>query len=293
MHQPPEILLFFGRFHVLLVHLPIGMLIALAILEFAAWFPRFKNANASAGFILALATPLAVVTAICGWLLSLGGGYDETLLTWHEWLGISTATGCVVTAILFYRKKFNAYRASLFVTVALLAAAGHLGGSLTHGSDYLTRYAPWPLKQLLGGTVDKKSAPAVSVKSPQQLPVFAGIIAPIFANKCVNCHGPAKSKGDLRLDSFAALMKGGEDGIVLKPGDAAQSPILQRLLLPADDDDHMPPKGKPQLTAEEIALLKWWVDGGASEARTVAELQPPADILKILSAAIGPLPAVN
>ena len=267
----------------MLVHLPIGMLVALAVLEFAAWFPRFKNANASAGFILALATPLAVVTAICGWLLSLGGGYDDNLLAWHKWLGTGTAAGCVLAAFLFFRGKLNAYRVSLFVTVALLSVTGHLGGSLTHGSDYLTRYAPWPLKQMLGGADEKKSAGAVSVKDPQALPVFAGVIAPIFENKCVSCHGSAKSKGGLRLDSFAALMKGGEDGIVLKPGDAAHSPVLQRALLPADDDDHMPPHGKPQLTAGETALLKWWIDAGAAESKTVAELQPPADILQIIS----------
>ena len=293
MHQPPEILLFFGRFHVLLVHLPIGMLVALAALEIAARFPRFKNAGVSAGFILALATPLAVVTAICGWLLSLGGGYDENLLVWHKWLGTGTAVACMITAFFFHRRQFNTYRASLFVTFALLMAAGHLGGSLTHGSDYLTRYAPWPLKQLLGGAVEKKPAPAISVKDPQQLPAFAGVIAPIFESKCVNCHGPAKSKGGLRLDSYAAVLKGGEDGLVVKPGAAAQSDILQRVLLPADTDDHMPPAGKPQLTAGEIALLQWWIGAGAPENKTVGELQPPPDIFQIISAPVRPPAAAN
>ncbi len=266
------------------------MLVALAALEIAAWLPRFKNAHTSAGFILALATPLAVGTAVCGWLLSLGGGYDENLLAWHKWLGTGTAAGCIVAALLFYSGKFNAYRASLFVTVALLMATGHLGGSLTHGSDYLTRYAPWPLKQLLGGSDGKKTSAAISIKDPQQLPVFAGVIAPIFENKCVSCHGTAKSKGGLRLDSFAALMKGGDDGIVLKPGNAAQSPVLQRTLLPAADDDHMPPHGKPQLTADEIALLKWWVDAGASQTNTVAELQPSAEIRQIISVSASSSP---
>ncbi len=154
------------------------MLVALAALEMAAWFPRFKNANASSGFLLALAAPLAVITAVCGWLLSLAGGYDATLLEWHKWLGTATAAGCVVSAILYQRRQFNTYRVSLFVTVALVTVAGHLGGSLTHGSDYLTRYAPWPLKELLGGADKKKSSSVSSVKDPQQLPVFAGIIAP-------------------------------------------------------------------------------------------------------------------
>ncbi len=282
MHQPPEILLFVGRFHPLLVHLPIGMLVALAFLELTARLPRFKNANASAGFLLALVTPLAVISAACGWLLSLGGGYEENLLALHKWLGIGTAAGCGVTAILFQRGKMPPYRVSLFVTVALLLAAGHLGGSLTHGSDYLTRYAPGPLKRLLGGDV-KKISSTTSAKDPLQLPVFAGVIAPIFEGKCVGCHGPEKSKGGLRLDSFTAMQKGGEDGAVLKPGDAAQSLLAQRISLPVDDDDHMPPAGKSPLTTNEIALLKWWIQVGAEEKKTVAELHPTPGILSALS----------
>jgi len=283
LHQPPEIFLFLGRFHPLLVHLPIGMLVALAFLELTARLPRFKNANASAGFILALVTPMAVISAACGWLLSLGGGYEENLLALHKWLGIGTAAGCVVAAIFFQRGKMPAYRVSLFVTVALLLAAGHLGGALTHGSDYLTRYAPGPLKRLLGGA-GKNTAATTSIKDPLQLPVFAGVIAPIFESRCVSCHGPEKSKGGLRLDSFAAAQKGGEDGAVLKPGDVAQSPLAQRISLPVDNDDHMPPAGKPPLTTNEIALLKWWIQAGAVETQTVAELQPTPEILSILSA---------
>lgn len=268
----------------LLVHLPIGMLAALAMLEIAARIPRFKNANASAGFILALAAPVAVVTAVCGWLLSLGGGYDESLLAWHKWLGTATAVAAVVAAILFWRGKFCAYRASLFVTVALLMVAGHLGGSLTHGSDYLTRYAPGPVKKLLGIAAVKKSPATVSTNDLRSLPVFTGVIEPIFENKCLICHGAQKSKGGLRLDSFAALQKGGKDDVAIKSGDSAQSPLVQRALLPVSEDDHMPPDGKPQLTAAEIALLKWWIDAGAPETNTLGQLQPPPEILAALSA---------
>ena len=284
MHQPPDILLFIGRLHPLLVHLPIGMLAALAALEIAARFPRFKNAAASAGFILAFAAPLAVVTAACGWLLSLGGGYDENLLAWHKWLGTGTAVMAVVAAILFQRGKFTAYRASLFVAVGLLMVAGHLGGSLTHGSDYLTRYAPDPLKKLLGIAPAKKTAPALSADELRRLPVFAGVIEPIFQDKCVGCHGAQKSKGNLRLDSFAAMLRGGKNDVAIQPGDAGQSPLVQRALLPAGDDDHMPPAGKPQLTAAEISLLKWWIDAGAPETNTVGQLQPPPEIFTALSA---------
>ena len=274
----------------LLVHLPIGMLAALAALEITAWIPRFKNANASAGFILTLAAPLAVVTAICGWLLSLGGGYDETLLAWHKWLGTATAMAAVVAAILFWRGKMCTYRASLFVTVSLLMVAGHLGGSLTHGSDYLTRYAPAPVKKLLGIAAVKKTVATVSTDQLRSLPVFTGVIEPIFNSKCASCHGAEKSKGGLRLNSFAALQKGGKDDVAITSGDAAQSPIVQRALLPVSDDDHMPPDGKPQLTAAEIAVLKWWIDAGAPETNTLGQLQPPAEMLAALSRQVTFIP---
>ena len=283
MHQPPNIFLFLGRLHPLLVHLPIGMLAVLASLELAALLPRFKNAAASAGFILALATPLAVVTAVCGWLLSLAGGYDPQLLAWHKWLGTVTAAGCVIAGILFWRGEKTAYRVSLFVTAGVLLAAGHLGGSLTHGSDYLTQYAPAPVKKLLGISTAKKTSAPVSLDELRQRSVFSGVIAPLLENKCVRCHGAEKSKAGLRLDSFAGLQDGSDDGLVLKPGNAGQSPLVQRLLLPADSDDHMPPAGKPQLTTGEITLLKWWVNAGAPETNTLDSLAPPPEVLAALS----------
>jgi uncharacterized membrane protein len=282
LHSPPDFLLFLGRLHPLLVHLPIGMIVALASLELAALLPRFKHAAASAGFILALAAPLAVVTAGCGWLLSLGGGYDAQLLEWHKWLGTATAAGSVLTAILFWRGKFSAYRISLFATAGVLMAAGHLGGSLTHGSDYLTQYAPAPLKKLLGIQTAKQNLTSRSLAELQQQPVFAGVIEPLFENKCVHCHGAEKSKAGLRLDSFAALQDGSDDGPVLKAGDAAQSPLIQRLLMPTDSDDHMPPAGKPQLSTGEITLLKWWVNAGAPATNALGQLAAPPEVLAAL-----------
>ncbi len=260
------------------------MLAALAALEIAARLPRFKNAAASAGFILALAAPLAVVTALCGWFLSLAGGYDDALLAWHKWLGTGTAVAAVVAAIFFQRGKIIAYRVSLFLTVALLMAAGHLGGSLTHGSDYLTRYAPEPIKKLLGISSLKKTAVNIPSADWRQRLIFTGVIEPVFENKCTSCHGAEKSKGGLRLDSFAAVLRGGKDDVAIKPGQSAQSLLIQRVLLPAGDDDRMPPDGKVPLTAAEVALLKWWIDAGAPETNLLGQLSPPAEIVAALPA---------
>ena len=93
--------------------------------------------------------------------------------------------------------------------------------------------------------------------------VYTGIIKPIFANTCVSCHGEKKQKKKLRLDSLAALMEGGKDGAVVVPGNTDKSDLVERIELDLDDDDHMPPKGKPQLTDKQILILEWWVKAGA------------------------------
>jgi len=109
--------------------------------------------------------------------------------------------------------------------------------------------------------------------------VFSDVIQPILNSQCVDCHGAQKHKADLRLDDLANLLKGGQDGPVIQPGRAKESSLLQRMLLPLDADGHMPPEGKPQPTLEQIALLQWWLDSGASTNDTFSELQPQPEIV--------------
>ena len=101
-------------------------------------------------------------------------------------------------------------------------------------------------------------------------PHFEKEIWPILSKKCVDCHRAAyeengrkkEPKAGLRLDAAWAILKGSENGPVLKPGDAAKSYLYEVTTLPAEDDMFMPPKGDP-LTDAEKALLKAWIDGGA------------------------------
>ena len=81
---------------------------------------------------------------------------------------------------------------------------------------------------------------------------------------CVACHGMEKHKGGLRVDTLEELLTGGEGGHVIKPGNAPESLLLKRMLLPLDNEDHMPPFGKPQLQPEEINALSKWIEAGAS-----------------------------
>jgi len=259
---PANLELFVGRFHPLLVHMPIGLITLVFILEVLGRWPRFAHATAANGIILALAAPAAAASALCGWLLSSGGGYNEQLLAWHKWTGIGVAMASALGLLLHRLKRRFAYNIVLAGTCLVLVVASHFGGSLTHGSDYLTRYAPFPRR---GFQEARSSLTPTKVTAEER--VFASTVLPILERTCVGCHGPEKTKGDLRLDTLAAIRKGSQNGPVLEPGDSAGSLLVQRLLLPLDHDDHMPPDGKPQPTPDEIASLRRWIDAGASNAR--------------------------
>lgn len=122
---------------------------------------------------------------------------------------------------------------------------------------------------------------------------FAKDVVPILQSRCVECHGPDKQKGKLRLDTPAALLKGGKDGEVVKAGDAANSELYKRLLLPKEDDDRMPSKGDP-LTAPQIETLKNWIAEGAKwpDGLTIAAPAPtPAAVAAAVAAVAAAVPA--
>jgi mono/diheme cytochrome c family protein len=93
-------------------------------------------------------------------------------------------------------------------------------------------------------------------------------IKPIFDATCIKCHGNQKKvSGKLRLDSLAGVMKGGEDGKVIEPGNSAKSMLVLNVAHLGDEDDYMPPPknklGLKQLTPEQIGLIRAWIDQGA------------------------------
>jgi Planctomycete cytochrome C/Leucine Rich repeat len=129
-----------------------------------------------------------------------------------------------------------------------------------------------------------KLDPAIAAKAI----VYKDVIAPIISAKCVACHGTEKKKGKLQMHDFAAIMKGGSDGpntvVAGKPSDSL---MIKRILLPADDDEHMPPSDEKQLTKEESELLAWWVQTGASDTMTVAAATKTPAIESILASLLA------
>src|SRR5260370_27933837 len=111
--------------------------------------------------------------------------------------------------------------------------------------------------------------PAV-VKSPASHPlatsgsvVFASQIRPILAARCYPCHGPDVQQNGLRLDSLEAILAGSTNGKVVIPGDSQKSHLVRRLL---GLERPQMPYGAPPLSAEQIDLMRKWVDEGASDS---------------------------
>lgn len=122
--------------------------------------------------------------------------------------------------------------------------------------------------------------------------LYGDLVAPVLAAKCAGCHGEKKPKGKLRVDSLEALLKGGNEGASVIAGKVDESPLLQRVYLPLDDDEHMPPEDKEQLTAEETAVLAFWITSGAKGTGTVAEFKPDEKAAAALAHVLGNLPEV-
>ena len=271
---------FFGRLHPLLVHLPIGILLfAFALIL----FQRFQKVevDVAISFALLLGSISAVFASAAGWFLAQSGEYDADLVFQHQWMGMGTA---IFSFAAYFIKRIRDILTT--ITVCALMVTGHFGGNLTHGEDYLfPKKKSVPLQMM--PTTDSvqqevlKASPAelasANLKSSVQIQpntemaqrvktsfIFRDAVLPILEKKCFSCHSATKKKGGLRLDTEEFILLGGKNGAILTAGNPENSSIYLSMLLPEDDDNHMPPKGKPQLTPQEIAIFHQWIKEGAS-----------------------------
>lgn len=254
---------FIGRFHPLLVHLPIGMLVLLPLLEIAGTAnPALREA---AGFVLRIAVVFCAITLTLGIVLAYGSGVTGTTVTLHMWSGILLLIGLLLCFTV--RPEWAAgqaprvYPMVLAGTLLTLVCTGHLGGSLTHGSEYLVRYLPGPLKRFIAS--GSQGSDAAYVGS-----VYMRSIHPILDAKCVACHGANKQHAGLRLDLYELLMNGGKHGPVLAPRNAEGSLLLERVTLSPSDRHFMPAEGRTPLTSDEISAIRAWILAGASPSAT-------------------------
>ncbi|MCP5538540.1 MAG: hypothetical protein H7A53_13735 [Akkermansiaceae bacterium] len=280
---------FLGRFHPMVVHLPIGLIFLVPLLE---WFGRRDSTaylREAAPLVLWLALLGALGSTVAGYLLMIGEESESPLMNYHLWSGVGVGVAILLALIFRLTDKVGAYLLCLAASLFLTAAAGHFGAGLVHGPTYLTAHAPGWLEWLkpilsLGMAEPKEEEPPLDPvtgepeegegeKAFDDKLVFADFVMPVMEAKCTECHNAEKTKGKLRLDTHEFILTGaeGSDYQNVVPGKSDESEMIVRVTLPDDDDDFMPPDGKDPLTPEEIKLLRWWIDAGAPKDTTVAD----------------------
>jgi mono/diheme cytochrome c family protein len=248
-------------------------LLLAALFQFLSQKEKYQSLATAVGISLFIGMISAIASCISGYLLSGTGDYDEAMIFNHQWSGIALA---VISVFAWYLNRKGMQITWITVLMVLLIVlTGHFGGSITHGSDYLTR----AFSAEGSGQAEEKRTPIPNV---QQAMAYQDVIKPILTSKCYKCHGPNKQKGKLRLDMPDFILKGGKGGKAIIAGNTDESELIKRILLSKESDDHMPPLEQPQLTKTELDLIHWWVSSGADFNKKVADLAQSEKIKPVL-----------
>lgn len=268
----PALLQSFGRLHPLMLHMPIGLLIVAVILLYTRRYFEAQGVDSLIGFLLHLTALSASVTTLMGLFLALEGTFGDGQLSLHKWFGVALSFVC--WGLMVIRRRENLLKPAAVAGVVILIFTGHFGASLTHGENFV--WAPL-------ATQETRAVREINDSTT----LFTAVIEPIIEAKCQGCHNPSKAKGKLVLTSVEGIVKGGETGPLWWPGDHSRSLLVERLTLPVDHDDHMPPKDKAQLSEDEITFIMQWIDRGADMQRKLGEVKEH-DTLGVLASVIIP-----
>jgi hypothetical protein len=275
----PPVVQAFGRLHPLVIHLPLGLVLGAFLVEAARKVQGKALASPFTSIALGLAAAGAVAASATGWFFAMQEGSGDSLF-WHRWLGILVSVLLVALAWMAVRatrpdtggQVTPVMRGGLLAVTALAAWVGHLGGDMVWGKNYLLQ----PFMQHAGGAdgaadgADAKQssaagdagAPGFAADDPR-MTFYASKVLPLLQSRCYECHGNGKHKGGLQMDvrSKVVTRDGGGHWIVHE-GDAAGSLMIARCLLPAADDEAMPPEGD-RLAPEQLEILQKWIADGA------------------------------
>lgn len=263
--------LFLAPFHNVLLHYPIGFVTLAVLIDFYYLWRPTKEIRQLTVMLMWLCLLSSIVVIILGIFRGSGEDYDPAILDKHRWTGIGVGVfilASLVTQHFSYKEGAKwvmkgAYRLMLFITIGLLVVAGHEGGNLTHGADYLVKHAPPIVKALLASEAQAAEARS-QVPANEKERFFTEHVLPIFDAKCKDCHGAEKAKGGYRLNTRENMLaKGHSDEPGIVPGDPMNSRLVWLVCLPPDHEDIMPPAGKTPLTGEEMLTLIRWIQDGA------------------------------
>lgn len=265
--EVPFLFLFVGRLHPLILHFPIVLIILALLFELAGRYFKLNTGESTVTVLLIAAAISAFVSVAAGFFLFASGDYSGALMERHFWAGAATAAGIFFTLgfFLLYRnipRLYPFYLGSLVAANLAVAYASHLGGSITHGQDYLTEH----LQFVMHAFEDPGQKPE------SEMLVFEDMLLPVVEAKCMSCHNEQRAKGDFVMRSYADILKAGKSGEPsVTPGQPEKSEVFKRVVLPEGHDDRMPPEGKTPMTEAELSLLKYWIAAGATDSLKVVD----------------------
>lgn len=279
------ILNFIGRFHVLIVHVPIGVIFLAFGMDLLSRLTAFSQLRGSLPFVLWISFLSACGATIVGYLLMSVEGFAGRAMDLHMYFGLAVVVCSLVALVFTIKGKSALATLGLAAAVFTTVASGHFGGAMVHDSEYLTEHAPEPIKPLLlvgietkGDAEEIAETATVDAEEAAEIPlgervVYTDFVVPILDKTCNECHNENKVKGKLRMDTYELLLAGadGSDFPTVVPGNVEESEMIVRVTLESDHDEFMPTKGDP-LTPEEIELLSLWIAAGAKQDTTIAEL---------------------
>ena len=269
---------FFGRLHPLLVHLPIGFIL-LALLFDLKWFKDKGTRFNFLKIIWFLAFISSFFSALMGWLLAQNGYYIDADLTPHQYTGILLVFfSCLGWVLRIKQISMPSFfiRINNLIVLFLLILVGHLGGSLTHGSDYLTKHAP----DFITSKQEYKNK-LFEEYTLDSIVVFKDFVQPLLNEKCVACHNNNISRGGLNLSNIESIKKGGRSGAAFVSKNPSKSLIFKRISFSQDNEKFMPPTGIP-FSYHEIQLVQWWIQEGANYTDSLNEFSITPEIQTLL-----------
>ena len=271
-----------GHLHPVVVHLPIGFLALAILFELLSYFKKFEQLKIAIPITLLVGFITAVLSCIFGYLLSIGGEYEFSKINNHKIAGITLALASgllFISTTTVVKKLFSIPRvifSSLCVVVLLIMIyTGHQGGSLTHGSDYLSI-------KLIDEPIRKKPI------SVAEALLFEEVVQPILIQRCGQCHREGKMKGQFSVQTLETLMKGGKTRAAIVAGSLNKSELFNRITLDPSNEKYMPADGKTPLTKAEIEIIQWWIEKGmATKGKKIAELKVSPEIQSKIALVLG------
>lgn len=276
-----DIIQFFGRFHVLVLHLPIGILLMSALMEIYYVFKN-KPRNSLLKWIWFWGAISAIAACILGYMLSLGGGYSPDAVFVHKTFGISVAALSIICwlyfSVLTQSKESSSKTNKIIISVLssvqllLLFSTGHYGANMTHGETYLVEHAPNAVRILAG--FEPRKPPRPPVTTIEQAHIYDDLIEPMFKQRCISCHNDGKQKGKLNLASIQGIEKGGRTGVTFG-NSADKSELYKRITMDSHDKKFMPAEGKTPLSNEQVASIAWWINAGSPTTGKIVDHKLP------------------